>query len=852
MLGSLRRKAVTAIGSDRPVELGHGKEALPEQQTLLERQTPLSVPQFDANLLLPTRPAAEADRPIVGSCSSLDGSPSRELAPVESGAPHRHQSQLVLRTDSNEELVVEKTLRSQMATETRPSHLSTMRMEDRETLPTSESLEQYMPTERGAEEESSTCTPYGERDEKWITEGRGGNLPCGYTGDQTGYSAYFRLGAQGRPLGVATQVDEPPPVVRRLPFTEPHEQTTTSPSRTKQPTELLTHPGTPPEHGSDDLMISLVNRLSEEQAKMQADLNFMKATVSKQQAALRTLERDLGRTQAAFSNEQMARREAEANCSQMKATLQQLTVELHSGKAQASQSEERARFYQAENERQAAHFQQLEARYYRLEQIVSQQGEKCCKDLRSFHDHMQALREQYDRLEERISEARENEVQDLQKLQDALTRMTIPSSTPVPLATSTPREEAAMETPTAPPNTASTQESSSSVLPSSTVSEGWSDESGRWSTRATEGSSSIATSPELISSFSQGDQPREDPQRRVRWDDEFSHSEYIRHEQPANASLRRMGKPNRDIADLPKFFGKPGEPLHPFFRKIENAAKMGNWDSEFMRGRVYHQLQGAAVQYIDALPSRATSTYEQLRNTLTTKYAGELAKDNAKEQLRAIRRGRNETPDGLALRIQELVRMVYPESMWDQEGITAFKTAISDSTLVEYLVLNRPKTLEECANALTRIENHRESEARRKQPMRRLCEVVAPPVPAQSQAPKGGSPKQQRQLQATAAAINSTPSTETKPLTVQDVQKVVERILEMKERPERPRQEQKTPRGGQKGTGSSRHEWPSEEQPCRVCGSPEHWEWRCPKRNQQNPGNDKGLDPGSRAQSGSK
>ena len=200
--------------------------------------------------------------------------------------------------------------------------------------------------------------------------------------------------------------------------------------------------------------------------------------------------------------------------------------------------------------------------------------------------------------------------------------------------------------------------------------------------------------------------------------------------------------------------------------------------------------------------------------------------------------------------------MAYPPAMWEQEGISAFKTAVSDSTVVEHMVITRPNTLDDCADALARVECHRENQNRLKQ-QRRVCEVVAAPPPSstKSQALKAGSPKPARQLEAIVAMKPNTSATGQRPVTADEVAQIVDKVLNQREQRQKRGQgkdgPQVSPRGSPGRRRIYRRENPSKEHPCRVCGSPDHWASSCPQKQEASlkSGNEEGLDSRSKAQS---
>ena len=239
------------------------------------------------------------------------------------------------------------------------------------------------------------------------------------------------------------------------------------------------------------------------------------------------------------------------------------------------------------------------------------------------------------------------------------------------------------------------------------------------------------------------------------------------------------------------------------------------------------------------------------------------------------------------MRIQKLARLGYPGSkeQQEEEGVTAFKEGIKDDRgAAEGLVLTKAKTVQECVETLTELERFR-LKTGKAQPNLRLRpledEHTGEQPQAGAQSPKGPA---------------NTESAESKALRKELAQmrqgmaefnKGMNSMLGFWQRMEQgqapPQQQPVGPTPGQRqpnfqggsgrgfGRGRARRpyvEYPSAEQPCRICQSPEHWERRCPQRDQQagaganrgpvaqqgnqRPGNGDGLGPRSGGQSAEK
>ena len=103
------------------------------------------------------------------------------------------------------------------------------------------------------------------------------------------------------------------------------------------------------------------------------------------------------------------------------------------------------------------------------------------------------------------------------------------------------------------------------------------------------------------------------------------------------------GKVNRNPVKLPELMGKPGESLQTFLNQMANGARLGAWTPEYQVGMLYAQLRGGALHYAESLPERDREDHGRFVAALRRQYEGDVARERAKQSLRAIRRGRNES-----------------------------------------------------------------------------------------------------------------------------------------------------------------------------------------------------------------
>ena len=157
---------------------------------------------------------------------------------------------------------------------------------------------------------------------------------------------------------------------------------------------------------------------------------------------------------------------------------------------------------------------------------------------------------------------------------------------------------------------------------------------------------------------------------------------------------------------LPKFTGK--ETLQDFILQMENAASLGDWDEAHKAGRLYGQLAGSALRVANALPEGQRRSYQALIRALHDRFEGEIEKDRCKEALRTCRRRKGESLMELGHRIMELARKAYSENQRDEEGVVAFRGAISEE-LGKVLVTDRPKTVDDAVDKIASLEVYLEN-----------------------------------------------------------------------------------------------------------------------------------------------
>ena len=279
---------------------------------------------------------------------------------------------------------------------------------------------------------------------------------------------------------------------------------------------------------------------------------------------------------------------------------------------------------------------------------------------------------------------------------------------------------------------------------------------------------------------------------------------------------------------------------------MDNLAEMGNWTPSYKRGQIYNHLEGAALLCIENCPEDEVATCQGLCAALRRRYEGDVAREKARDALRTIKRRKNETPEDLGTRIQGYTRVGYPESQREEEGVRAFRLAMQDQSLQDQMILMRFDTVEDCVNAVSKVECNRDQVNRQRQAVR-LCQVaVESPTPTPSKKEKGSYGGASLAAVAPAPGFAQTP-------------------VQMPKQGAEPSQAEKDAiwrtyinnviHDQQAGCSPHREggpykqkEWPSPGRPCHICSSPNHWKVSCPLRN-ENRGNGRGLDPGSKGQS---
>merc|ERR1711893_371037 len=365
-------------------------------------------------------------------------------------------------------------------------------------------------------------------------------------------------------------------------------------------------------------------------------------------------------------------------------------------------------------------------------------------------------------------------------------------------------------------------------------------------------------------------------------------------------------KKNQPVPGVPHFSGKDEQSLTTFFRKVEDATVLGNWDNDYQRAQLSFLLEGKALEYIEGLPREDVETLDGLMTALSDRFLGPNAQKDARDGLRMMKRRAQENPQDYALRIQKLARIAYPGNLalQNEEGVVAYKHGMRDDKQVaEGLIMCKVKTVPECVEISCELERFRQ-QAGKQQPNLRLRAIEDEPEPAQSQ-PQGkkqglngqSSSGETDALRKELAQVSRDMSTFGRDLgwvkescrRWEQLQEQIQQQLRMGQGPPpppmgRPGPGQFPPGPGQgpppnfpggagRGSGRGRGrrpfvEYPSADQPCRICKAPDHWGWRCPQKNQQagagtnrgpaapqgnqEQGNAGGLDPRSGVQSGQK
>ena len=157
---------------------------------------------------------------------------------------------------------------------------------------------------------------------------------------------------------------------------------------------------------------------------------------------------------------------------------------------------------------------------------------------------------------------------------------------------------------------------------------------------------------------------------------------------------------------LPKYTGK--ETLQDFLLQVENAANLGEWDETYKAGRLYGQLAGSALRVANALSGEQRRSYPALVKVLQDRFEGEIERERCKEALRTCRRKKGESLMELGHRITELARKAYSENQRDEEGVVAFRGAISEE-LGKVLVTDRPRTVDDAVDKVASLEVYLEN-----------------------------------------------------------------------------------------------------------------------------------------------
>ena len=644
--------------------------------------------------------------------------------------------------------------------------------------------------------EQEMCSPppaYRRHDEiSWVTQGRGGGGPEGFSMDQRDLSHWVRLGAGGRPVGAATQVQEDG-------RTSPERRALFTLSPPQEACRVEPRAATPYGPPMTDQAMALHN-LSVLTGELRLSLRDLEGRVAAETALRLDANNRLMRIEERAIRMELEAQQTEARRRALEEELRRETIARQELTNHLAIEAEANRQLQVQLAQQQAHFQahlaDETANWQRLEDRVTM-TDRCLTTLEGV--------------------CRDG-ISTLQGTVEGLSQLT---TTLPPLAASTPNR----------------RDDSSGVGTQD-------DSSTNWSHEATAGTSTAEDSPELMSGPE--DSIRSPPARAVHFQDEAAPTPEV----VAPISRATGGKPNRQVPALSHFSGKKGESLREFMEKMRLAAQMGNWDPRHHLLTIRYQLQGQALQYVNNLPPDRVDTLPKLEMVLKERYESKGVRKDAKEELRIIRRRAAENPEAFGLRIQGLTRLAYPEdsAAQEEEGVSAFLRGIADQKTAETMISGQFSTVQQCINTLTEIERHRDSVGRNQTilKIRQVEEQRQEPQPKS----KAKGPSTQA-ASAQVAAVTQEPSPKEKELEQElanvkrkftkqlaDMQRQLSRVSDREQRQPRP----------------ARVEYPSQEQPCRFCGSPDHWQWRCPERANQSgperrPGNDHGLDPRSGGQS---
>lgn len=766
----------------------------------------------------------------------------------------------------------------------------------------------------------------------FVQEARGGGMISGFTADRLGYTPYLHKGAPGRPIGAAVPVEGSPRLARKLTYREPPEvprvTPTPLPSFQQRPRKQM---GIAPARSDKSCSDAVSEKQTQDEytlgpeqvqhdraesqqmtdanwhvvtlfQELETRLTVLEANQSKQQDECETLvvKMDQARVnqRATVEHTNQLHRKLEATLHQNEQLTEQLrqTVEfnkalshhLEEARAETKQKvlqcqamireeQERGRevgktqAYERQklldnHDRLQAQADDLQCGLTQIEKISRrdrQHLERRIQELEKFPAALDGIHAQMERnlqLAPLVKEVHEKlgQFHDLPATVEALLRELMPSQ--VPRYTSTPREAL---------NLTDRHDGGSDV--------------GRNRRRATREASIADESPELISSFrtpvasdvcetSQSLQPAEPTTKPFEAEVRDCKPPARGSEQATvhweRTAMTEPPKRNKVHTKLPTYGGKPQESLRTFLNKVDNAAHMGAWDNEFRACQLYAQLEGAALLYVDSLPLEERTDYHRLREALEKKYEGDLARDSCREQLKHVRRGRNETLETLSQRIRELARKAFPHdaARRDEEELHTFKAAVSDE-LSRTLVVGEYSTMDKCVEVLSRLESHIEN--RNKARQGRVCKVQvesnethtgrpqAPVEPTQGQpamvrAISGQMKEEHEHLgrcisEAVAPAVRGELRGELQPLLplMQGIQPLMRDFTAWM----RTQNESKLavpsaqargpitgrPRAGQGRRLPQRGGGPSRERPCSVCGSSEHWKANCPDAPEHTP-----------------
>ena len=277
-------------------------------------------------------------------------------------------------------------------------------------------------------------------------------------------------------------------------------------------------------------------------------------------------------------------------------------------------------------------------------------------------------------------------------------------------------------------------------------------------------------------------------------------------------------------------------------------ADTGGWTNRHLRGQIYLSLQGAALQYAENCPQEKIATAEALCDTLRHRFEGEVARLKARDALRGLRRNRKETAEELGARALQLARRGYDPAQAEEEGKTAFCMAIEDQALRDQLSLSGFQTVEECMNAVAKVECDRERANRQRQAVR-LCQVEARPATHSEDNQQVTTESKRKSAPVPVKQVAISSQKVAAPSGGDDAEKreLKKTITELHQQLEAARAQTGLQKGGPPADGKVRAR-PSPDYPCHLCRSPNHWMNQCPSRGQIL-GNGQGLTQRSTGQS---